>query len=531
MRRHDAWMTCALVMAAIAGCSGGGKDEPLVNASPGLKGATVAGSELFNDPFSHPSQVIPPTVSVSAFDFDTGNAPLEVVIPAVVPLIFASVAPGDASLVLRYTSVVTTAWFDAIAPYEPTTVGVYSRLGRRPASESVTNASKNRALLYASYHALSSLFPSDRARWRSMLSSVGLDPDDSSTDTTTAVGIGNAAGAAVVLVREHDGMNQLGDEGGRLYNRLPYADYLGYQPVNTAYDLLDARRWQPSVTTRGTGIFLVQQFVTPQWRVTLPYSYGDPSQFSAPTPVARLWNGHGQGPGSGYPQYKAQVDQVLMASAGLTDYQKMTVELFNDKIGSLGASALFVASSRGFTLDQFVHYDFLTNIAAFDGGIAAWGQKYKYDAVRPVSAIRYVYGHQPVTAWGGPGKGTVTDLPADQWASYVNVADHPEYPSGSACFCAAHAQASRRYLGSDVLGWSVPALQGSSLVEPGVTPAADIVLGPWATWTDFETECGLSRNWGGVHFLQAIQEGHNLCKPIGDLAYDFVQAHIDGTAP
>jgi hypothetical protein len=40
-------------------------------------------------------------------------------------------------------------------------------------------------------------------------------------------------------------MNQLGDEGGVLCNRQPYADYTGYDPVNTAYDLRDPSRWQP----------------------------------------------------------------------------------------------------------------------------------------------------------------------------------------------------------------------------------------------------------------------------------------------
>lgn len=135
-----------------------------------------------------------------------------------------------------------------------------------------------------------------------------------------------------------------------------------------------------------------------------------------------------------------------------------------------------------------------------------------------------------MTAWGGPGQGTLSDLPASAWRSYLATADHPEYPSGSACFCAAHAQASRRFLGSDALGWSVPIRKGSAVVEPGITPASDTVMGLWNTWTEFEIDCGLSRLWGGVHFLDAITAGRDLCKPIGDLAYEFVQAHIDGTA-
>lgn len=40
-------------------------------------------------------------------------------------------------------------------------------------------------------------------------------------------------------------MNQLGDEGGRIYNRRPYEDYTGYAPINTPWEVKNASRWQP----------------------------------------------------------------------------------------------------------------------------------------------------------------------------------------------------------------------------------------------------------------------------------------------
>lgn len=485
------------------------------------------------------------TRSAHAFDFDNGNAPIEIVIPTVVPTIFASVSgPGDASLILRWTSEFTVSWFDAIAPYEQKQVGVYSSLGRRPAGESTTNANKNVAILYASYHVMNSLFPAQKSAWQSMLSGVGLDPNNTSTDLSTPIGIGNVAGANVVAFREHDGMNQLGDENGRKYHRHAYEDYLGYEPVNTAYDLFNPSRWQPNFATNESGIFKIQQFVTPQWSVTAPYAVKSYDNFVAPPPTASILPGcdkHAHGldgdddahrcgkkSGKAYQAYKAQADQVLATQANLTDLQKVTAEFFNDKIRSLGFSDVFIWQSRGLSLSQFVQYDFLENIAAFDGGIAVWREKLHYDAVRPFSAIHWIYGDNPVSAWGGPGKGTVNDMPGREWTSYLSTADHAEYPSGSACFCAAHAQAARRFLGSESFGWNIPVPAGSSVIEPGTTPAADVVMS-FPTWTDFETICGQSRNWGGVHFQAAIQAGHDLCKPIGDIAYDFVENHINGT--
>ena len=352
---------------------------------------------------------------------------------------------------LRITTLITNSWFDAVAPYHPTAVGVYFRLGRRPASERATNSNMNVAVIYASYHVLNSLLPAHNAEWRAMVTSVGLNPDDGQENTTSAVGIGNLAGKAIVAPREHDGMNQLGDEGGRRYNRQPYADYLGYEPVNTAYELKDPSRWQPNIITMGNGIFRVQQFVTPQMRVTHPYSYQTPNRFNTPRPSKSDPNGP-----QGRQAYVQQVDEVLMASANLTDEMKAKAELFDNKIRALGFSALFAAQSRGLSLEQFIQFDFVTNLGAFDTAIAVWNEKFKWDAVRPFSAIRYVYGDRPVTAWGGPGKGKVADLPGSQWRSYLNTADHPEYPSGSASFCSAHAETARRFLGSDSLDGRFP---------------------------------------------------------------------------
>ncbi|MEP1214482.1 MAG: vanadium-dependent haloperoxidase [Marinobacter sp.] len=448
-----------------------------------------------------------------------GNAAIEVVIPFAIPAIFeASPTAGDATLVLRATTLITNSWFDAVAPYHPTAVGVYSNLGRRPANESENNLNLNIALLYASYHALNSLFPHRNDDWRAMLASAGLDPDNNTTALTEPAGIGNAAGIALVAARENDGMNQLGNEGDRTYHRAPYADYTGYAPVNTAYELSDPSRWQPAMTG-SNGLFKIQQFVTPQMRITRPYSYHNPKRFRARPPVKSNVRNYGA--------YRQQADEVLQASASMTDEQKAMAELFDNKINSLGFSAVFASFSQQLSLAEFIQYDFLTNMAAFDTAIAIWQEKARFDAVRPFSAIRYLYGDELVTAWGGPGQGTVYDLKGSEWTSYLPVADHPEYPSGSASFCAAHAEASRLFLGSDQLGYVVSVPQGSSRIEPGVTPAADIEL-VFPTWSDFEHNCSMSRFWSGVHFLSSLPEGEKIGNRVARYAYNFMVAKLNG---
>jgi hypothetical protein len=465
---------------------------------------------------------VAPRLNSVGFDFDKGNAIPDVLHGRIGEAIKKYVSPkgNDATLVFRIAALASVAHFDAIAPYRPTAVGIYSNLGRRPAGESAGNRNKNIAILYASYRVYNSLIPEGAAEWRKMMTDVGLNPDDDQENTTTAIGIGNRAGNSVVIARSHDGMNQLGDAGGRKYNRQPYADYLGFKPANTAYEIRDPSRWQPAIMTKGNGLFQVQQFVTPQLRVTKPFTYDDPEKFLIPPPHNSDYEGNRAG-------YKRQTDEILAASAGLTDATKMRAEFFDDKFRGIGYSSAVAALNRGIGIDKFVEHVAAADMGAFDALIAVWYDKWKYQAVRPFSAVHYLYNDQKVTAWGGPGKGTVKDLPGKDWRPYLDTPDHPEYPSGSTTACGAVAQAGRRAFGTDDIKLSFTFAKGSSSVEPGLTPTAATTLS-WTTWSDWLRDCGLSRLNGGVHFNSAIEASWKLGPQFGDRSYEFVQAHVAG---
>ena len=399
---------------------------------------------------------------------------------------------------------------DAAAPYHPTAVGVYTRLPRQ-SEEARTDRNINTAMLHAAFHTLVGLLPERESVWREMLSDYGLDPNDRSTDLTTPVGIGNAAGTGAVQGRLYDGMNQTGN----------YQDNTGYAPVNSAFVLSDPSRWQPGLRLQGTGVYTVQQFVTPQLANTEPFAPFDPRQLRVAPPSAsdpENWDA-----------YKGQVDAVLGTSANLTDERKMKSELFDNKVASLGLSYLFVADELDLSPADTAR-GYLVKVAAWmDASIVTWQEKARYDAVRPFSAIPYVYGDELVTAWGGPGHGR-DQIPASQWLSYLPENDHSEYPSGSTCGCYAHAQALRRFTASDELNWSVSYPAGSSRIEPGVTPARDMTL-HFNTWTDFASDCGQSRYWGGVHFPAAVDASAAYCSTFGDMAFEYYQTLMDGTAP
>jgi hypothetical protein len=405
---------------------------------------------------------------------------------------------------------------------------VHTRIGRRPASESATNRNLNIALFHASYQVLKAAIPDQASVFAQLLTLLGLDPSDESEDPTSPVGIGNLAGRGAAAARVRDGMNLLGDEGRR-YHPKPFADYTGYRPVNTAFELANPSRWQPQLGphrrrlgagTGDKGVFTIQHFVTPQIRLTKPYTFEDPGQFRLAPPD---FSDHHR-----RRTYKRAVDEVLEASAALTDEQKVTAEFFDNKLVGVGQPPAVAARKRpelgvhGWAQLLLAH-----STATFDAVVAIWHQKARYDAVRPVSAVAHVYGSRSVTAWGGVGMGTVDDLPADEWTSYLNVGDHPEYPSGSAAVCSAGAQAVRRFFDDDVLDWRFPIPAGWTQVEAGITPASDLEL-YWPTWTDYVNDCSSSRVWGGVHFTKTQERSVPFGEQFGDLAHEFLQRHVNG---
>ncbi|MFG2562893.1 DUF6851 domain-containing protein [Streptomyces sp. NPDC048496] len=456
----------------------------------------------------------------AGFDLDSGNALSEVVYPKFQRVSREQSSGRSVSLTVDHAMLIEMPWFDAIAPYHPTATGIFSDLGRRPKDERTTR-NKNIAVIYSAFTSLNALLPQYKSRWLEMMESAGLDPDNTKEDPTTPSGIGILAAKNAMAARADDASNRKGDIGGRKYNRQPYADYTGYKPVNSADELRNPSRWQPNVVSTNS-VYKVQQFATPQFGRLKPFSYDSPTRFKVSPPTNSNHHNHRA--------YKRQADEVLKASAGLNDRQKMTAELFNDKVLTFGAVAgTPVVTGGKYDTEKMVQYITSSDVAFVDVTIATWYFKRKYDSVRPFSAIRHLYGNKKITAWGGPQKGTVSDITGDEWQSYLNMnsADHPEYPSATSSLCLSFAQQVRRFTGTDKIDISVPVAQGSSLVEPGVTPASDVTL-RWSNWTDFARDCGESRVWAGENFPSSIEATYQYAPEIGDLSYNFVQRKLNG---
>ena len=125
------------------------------------------------------------------------------------------------------------------------------------------------------------------------------------------------------------------------------------------------------------------------------------------------------------------------------------------------------------------------------------------------------------------GVGPVDDIKGKEWRSYIPTGPHSEYPSGTTCFCSTQAQVLRRYFNSDIMNHSVKFPRGSSLIEPWRTPTED-TLAEFSTYDEYVKMCGISRVYAGVHFQASADEAEKLCKLVGDVAYEFVYAQVNG---
>lgn len=439
--------------------------------------------------------------------------------------------------VARALAVVSTAVYDAWAAYDPTAVG--TRLGgtlRRPAAER-TVPNTRRAVSFAAALALVDLFPhaAQVARVTALLSALGYDPADltaTSLRPDDPAAVARQATGALLAYRHADGSNQ----SGSLSGGVPYGDYTGYVPVNTVTMLLDPNRWQPLRVSNGSGGFVTQKAATPFWGRVTPFALTSGAQFRPLVPPARYDRTDPTAPGSR--AYVQQADEVLAFSARLTDRTKMTAEYWADgpsselPPGHWTLFAKFVSRRDHHTVGQDAAIFFALTNAMLDASVVAWDAKRVFDSERPVTAIHFLYAGRPVRAWAGPYRGTQL-IDGAAWqpyqASTVVTPPFPEYFSGHSLFSAAAAEVLARATGGDRFGGSVTFQRGSSRVEPGAVPATAITL-LWPTFSAAANEAGLSRRYGGIHFVQGDTVARRIGRLVGAQAWSKAQAYIGGTA-
>jgi hypothetical protein len=475
------------------------------------------------------------------------------------------------TITARALGVLHTATYDAWAAYDPTAKVTRPDGPAQQQASKNTLVNKSEAISYAAYRVLIDLFPPgsfpSTGAYQTpdvLLTSLGYStantaPASTADTAATPAGVGNLAAQAVLNFRHGDGSNQLNN----------YGDTTGYKSVNTwntltpnSNPLLDGKwRWQPLCVLTAAGLangsppvrdpsstcpdtppvtdpptppnYTVQKALTPQWGNVTPFSAGLASTLPYLVP--------GPPKNSNGTYSTTDIATALADTSNLSDASKSKAEYWADgprsefPPGHMGVFAQFLCRKKGNNLDNDTKLFFMLGNAMMDASIASWWYKYKYDFVRPVTAIREYYKNNPdgITSWLGPNKG-FGKVPSQQWMPYqaltVVTPGFPEYVSGHSTFSAAGATLLSMANGGDTFGASITIKKGSSKIElGGQVPVADVTLS-WPMFTDATNEAGMSRRYGGIHFYSGDIHGRAVGRQVAQYVYSQAQNYIRGYA-
>lgn len=444
------------------------------------------------------------------------------------------------TIAARALAMVHTAMYDAWTNFNDGGCEVSTTTGsklKRPDAE-CTRENREKTYSYAAYNVLMELFwlglpPENKNMFRDYMCELNYNPDDRSLDPSTAVGIGNLSARLLIECR-------LGDESNQraTLRAGAYADWSVYVPANPPppQAMLKIDKWQPQLQPDGRA----QTCLTPHWGCVKPFALDWGGEFR-PCPPAKI----------GEDDFEQQAEEVLKISAGLTDEQKIIAEFwacmhedrFPGAIDKPESGVLAPPPAQIFRMARFIsekneHKNandiklfFALSNALLDAGIAAWDCKEYYDYVRPVSLIRHLYNEQQPEAWSGPCQGTKA-INGEEWMPYlVGTPPFAEYVSGHSTFSKAAAYIFKAFCQSNDYGESVTIPAGGSRVEKncpkGPVPVTDIVL-QWATFDEAAEEAGMSRLYGGIHFMDGNLNGRKLGEKVGEKVWNKVLQYFNG---
>ena len=417
----------------------------------------------------------------------------------------------------RFFAILQTAIYDAWAAYDPVATGVVTGRSLAGSGGSPSELNRREAISFAAYTVLMHLAPARHRSFDAYMSELGYDP----RSTSPAAVVGRTAANAVIAQRDQDGSNM---EDG-------YADTTGYAPRDpSARD-----SWQPATEEiANTMAFLP---MTPQWGLVAPFGLTRMDEFRPAPP-----------PAFGTPDFDAQIETVLDLSAHLDDRKKAIAEYWANFISTPAVQWMsmtkFVSLRDDLRTDADVKLFFVVSNAMFDSSVAAWDAKYRYDYVRPYTAIRNL-GARPVRSWNSPNRTVdpghlpnegrsiawgsdpgVADMRADQWLPYLATPPFPSYISGHSTFAAAWAVVMRQATGSDRFGYDV---QWPKLYVESRWLAEPVALHYPTFWSAAE-ECGLSRLYGGVHWPLDNTAGLALGQQVGERTWQQAERYFSGAA-
>lgn len=232
--------------------------------------------------------------------------------------------------------------------------------------------------------------------------------------------------------------------------------------------------------------------VEPNWNKLRPMTLATPEQFSIPKP----------------PTYKTEdflkeCRLVYETNQKLTKEQKDAANFWDcnpfatETVGHLiysvkkmspnghwiGITGIAIQQKKQ-SLTEALHTYCLVSISIYDAFIATWNIKYKTNYIRPVTAIQ--------------------QLISPTWQPVLQTPPFPEYPSGHSVISMASAVVLTKIFGEKFK------YTDNCEREFGLPDRA------FASFYEAANDAAISRLYGGIHFMPAIENGKDLGKKVGN---------------
>ena len=167
--------------------------------------------------------------------------------------------------------------------------------------------------------------------------------------------------------------------------------------------------------------------------------------------------------------------------------------------------AMQMLQDRGLSFIELARAFALLGMTQCDASISAWDSKYRFDIIRPETAIR-----ARAPEFGNPDARVTRQ---SNWLSYIPTPEFPSYTSGHSTFGAAGAEMIALLYGSDNVSFS-----GRSPDEV-LWPQLNGVIRHWTSLSHAAEENGVSRIYGGVHWEMDHSEAMKAGRAIARQAF------------
>ncbi len=288
----------------------------------------------------------------------------------------------------------------------------------------------------------------------------------------------------------HERSLQLGDTIGKVIWQRAIKDFYKETRGMTKYNVRRSEeKWQPTPPD-------YMDATEPWWNKIIPLALDSCSQCKPPAPYA-----YSNYPGS---PFSKDAFEVYNISKYLTDSLKTIAKFWDDNPFVMNHSGHAAFATKKMTPGG--HWMAITSlackksqagevktaqalaatsIALLDGFISCWDEKYRSEVGRPVTFInKYI---EP------------------NWQPFLQTPPFPEYPSGHSVISASAAVVLTQFFGDHFSFTDSSELQYQGVIRsfPSFYAAAN--------------EAGISRFYGGIHYMNAINKGSVQGKEVGKI--------------